>query len=118
MASVVLDNLAESIKVEDILKSYPSLSRESVQAVIAYAAELARERVVALPESITKRFERTAPRLRETMRYFDSAWASATRSRCRRSSLRIQTFADKRIEHPHSPSVTPARWMSDRAMLR
>jgi uncharacterized protein (DUF433 family) len=49
MASVVLDNLAEGIKVEDILKSYPSLSRESVQAVIAYAAELARERVVALP---------------------------------------------------------------------
>ena len=28
MASVVLDNLAEGIKVEDILKSYPSLSRE------------------------------------------------------------------------------------------
>ena len=49
MASVVLDNLAEGIKVEDILKSYPSLSRESVQAAIAYAAELARERVVALP---------------------------------------------------------------------
>lgn len=49
MASVVLDNLAEGVKVEDILKSYPSLSRESVQAVIAYAAELARERVVALP---------------------------------------------------------------------
>ena len=49
MASVVLDNLAEGSKVEDILKSYPSLSRESVQAVIAYAAELARERVVALP---------------------------------------------------------------------
>ena len=49
MASVVLDNLAEGIKVEDILKSYPSLSRESVQAVIAYAAELVRERVVALP---------------------------------------------------------------------
>ena len=49
MASVVLDNLAEGIKVEDILKSYPSLSRESVQAVIAYAAELARERVIALP---------------------------------------------------------------------
>ena len=49
MASVVLDNLAKGINVEEILKSYPSLSRESVQAAIAYAAELARERVVALP---------------------------------------------------------------------
>jgi uncharacterized protein (DUF433 family) len=49
MASVVLDNLAAGVSVEDMLKSYPSLSRESVQAAIAYAAELARERVVALP---------------------------------------------------------------------
>jgi uncharacterized protein (DUF433 family) len=49
MASVVLDNLAAGVSVEDILKSYPSLSRESVKAAIAYAAELARERVVALP---------------------------------------------------------------------
>ena len=49
MASVVLDNLAAGVSVEEILKSYPSLSREAVQASIAYAAELARERVVALP---------------------------------------------------------------------
>ena len=48
MASVVLDNRAAGVSVEEILKSYPSLSRESVQAAIAYAAELARERVVAL----------------------------------------------------------------------
>ncbi len=49
MASVVLDNLAAGVSIEEILKSYPSLSRESVKAAIAYAAELARERVVALP---------------------------------------------------------------------
>ena len=49
MASVVLDNLAAGVSVEEILGSYPSFSRESVQAAIAYAAELARERVVALP---------------------------------------------------------------------
>ena len=49
MASVVLDNLAAGVSIEEILKSYPSLSRESIKAAIAYAAELARERVVALP---------------------------------------------------------------------
>ncbi|NIM99395.1 MAG: DUF433 domain-containing protein [candidate division Zixibacteria bacterium] len=49
MVSVVLDNLAGGLKPEEIMASYPSLSREAVQAAIAYAAELARERVVALP---------------------------------------------------------------------
>jgi len=48
MASVVLDNLAAGVSIEEILESYPSLSRESIKAAIAYAAELARERVVAL----------------------------------------------------------------------
>ncbi len=47
MVSVVLDNLAAGQSVEKILESYPSLSEEGVQAAIAYAAELARERVVA-----------------------------------------------------------------------
>ena len=32
-----------------IVHSYPSLSREAIRAAIAYAAELARERVVSLP---------------------------------------------------------------------
>ena len=47
LASVVLDNLAAGLSVEELLQSYPTLSREAVQGVIAYAAELARERVVA-----------------------------------------------------------------------
>ncbi len=49
MASIILDNLAAGIGREEILKSYPSLTREDIQAVIAYAAELARERVVSFP---------------------------------------------------------------------
>lgn len=49
MVSVVLDNLAAGFSVDDILKSYPSLSRESVRAAIVYAAELSRERAVVLP---------------------------------------------------------------------
>ena len=47
--SVVLDNLAVGQGVEDILKSYPSLSREAIQATLAYAAEIAKERMIAIP---------------------------------------------------------------------
>ena len=49
MVSVVLDNLAAGLTIEEIVRSYPTLSREAVQAAIAYAAELTRERVVAMP---------------------------------------------------------------------
>lgn len=48
MVSVVLDNLAAGVATEEILKSYPSLTQEDISASIAYAAELARERVVPL----------------------------------------------------------------------
>jgi uncharacterized protein (DUF433 family) len=46
MVSVILDNLAAGVSTEEILKSYPSLSPEDIQAAIAYAAELARERII------------------------------------------------------------------------
>ncbi len=49
MVSVVLDNLAAGVTQEEILRSYPSLRPESIRAAVAYAAELARERVVDLP---------------------------------------------------------------------
>ena len=49
MVSVILDNLAADLTPDEILRSYPSLDREAVQAAITYAAELARERVVAIP---------------------------------------------------------------------
>jgi len=48
-ASVVLDNLAAGVSAEDILKSYPSLSREAISAALAYAAELSKERVLSVP---------------------------------------------------------------------
>ena len=48
MVSVVLDNLAAGLKPDEIINSYPSLSYEAVRAAIAYAAELARERIVML----------------------------------------------------------------------
>ncbi len=49
MVSVILDNLAVGLSVDDILQSYPTLTREAIQAALEYAAELARERVVSVP---------------------------------------------------------------------
>ncbi|MFM8172217.1 MAG: DUF433 domain-containing protein [Pirellulaceae bacterium] len=48
MVSVVLDNLAEGMQRDEILKGYPSLANEDIDAAIAYAAELTRERFVPL----------------------------------------------------------------------
>jgi uncharacterized protein (DUF433 family) len=50
MVSVVLDNFAAGLSVDEILNSYPSLTREAIQAAIAYAAELTREQIVLLPD--------------------------------------------------------------------
>jgi len=49
MVAVVLDNLAAGVPTEEILRSYPSLTGQDVQAAVAYAADLARERMVPLP---------------------------------------------------------------------
>ena len=46
MASVVLDNLAAGQSPDEIVRLYPTLRREDVTAAMAYAAELARERIV------------------------------------------------------------------------
>jgi len=47
MVSIVLDNLAAGESVEAILRSYPTLKVEDVQAALCYAAEGAKNRVVA-----------------------------------------------------------------------
>ncbi len=49
MVSVVLDNLAAGLTPDEIIQSYPALTRDAIQAAITYAAELAREKVVDLP---------------------------------------------------------------------
>jgi len=46
MASVVLDNLAAGLSPEEIMRSDPSITLEDVRASMAYAAVLARERLV------------------------------------------------------------------------
>lgn len=48
-ASVILDNLSAHVSPEEILDSYPSLTLEDIDAALAYAAELAREKTVELP---------------------------------------------------------------------
>ena len=53
MLSVILDNLAEGTSSEEIVASYPSLRVDDIHAAIAYAAELAREQVEAMPEGAT-----------------------------------------------------------------
>jgi len=44
--TVILDSLAEGSTKEDILRSFPSLRPEHIDAALAYAAELAREEVL------------------------------------------------------------------------
>ena len=49
MVSVILDNLAAGIKEDEILRSYPTLTLDDIRSTVAYAAELARERLIPLP---------------------------------------------------------------------
>ncbi len=47
--SLVLDLLAEGESAEAIIGEYPHLTREDVQACIAYGAEMSRERIIPIP---------------------------------------------------------------------
>jgi len=49
MVSVILDNLAAGAAPEQIIASYPALRPEDIRAALAYATELARERVIPTP---------------------------------------------------------------------
>ena len=49
--SLILDFLASGNSEADILEAYPRLQPEDIRAAIAYAAELARERIVPVPQS-------------------------------------------------------------------
>jgi uncharacterized protein (DUF433 family) len=46
---VILDNLAAGLTSEEIVAEYPSVADEDVKAAVAYAAELARERIRPVP---------------------------------------------------------------------
>jgi len=46
MVWIIVGCLANGDSVEEVLVAYPSLTREDVQAALAYAAEMTRERVI------------------------------------------------------------------------
>ena len=46
--SLILDLLAEGSLFEEILKEYPQLKQEDIQACIAYGAETTRERYIPI----------------------------------------------------------------------
>ena len=48
MITVILDNLAEGVSPEEILKSYPTLHPDDIKTAIAYGAELAKERIIPI----------------------------------------------------------------------
>ena len=48
LVTTMLDNLAAGMDADEIARSYPSVTREAVRAVLFYAAALANERGVAL----------------------------------------------------------------------
>ena len=47
--SLILDLLAGGATYDEILTSYPGLTREDIQACIAYGSEMTRERFVSIP---------------------------------------------------------------------
>ncbi len=47
--SLIVDNLAAGATEQEILDSYPSLTKEDIRVALAYAAEMARERYVNIP---------------------------------------------------------------------
>jgi uncharacterized protein (DUF433 family) len=47
--SLILDFMANGMSIEEILKEYPSLTKEDIRATIAYGAEMSRERYVEIP---------------------------------------------------------------------
>jgi uncharacterized protein (DUF433 family) len=47
--SVVLDNLAAGLPETEIFENYPTLPPEAPAAALAYAADLARDRILHIP---------------------------------------------------------------------
>ena len=48
MVYIILDNLTAGVSREEILKSYPTLQPEDIDAALAYASEVVRERIIPI----------------------------------------------------------------------
>jgi uncharacterized protein (DUF433 family) len=49
MVSVIIDDIAAHVSRKEILRSYPDLTPQDIDAALSYAAELTREGTVRLP---------------------------------------------------------------------
>lgn len=49
--SLILDALAGGDTVDDLLRGYPTITRDDIAAALAYGARLARERILPLARS-------------------------------------------------------------------
>ncbi len=47
--SLILDFLSKGMTIEEIIAEYPQLTKEDIYAVLAYGAEMTRERYVEIP---------------------------------------------------------------------
>lgn len=47
--SLLVDNLAAGVKEDELLQAYPQLTSQDIRAALAFAAEMTRERVMAVP---------------------------------------------------------------------
>ncbi len=56
--SVILEELAQGASSEDIVASHPALTREDVQAALAYASALARDAIIPVSAYPGARFLR------------------------------------------------------------
>lgn len=48
MVSIILDNLADGVSIDEILEEYPTIKKEDIQAAIQYASYLASERIIPI----------------------------------------------------------------------
>jgi uncharacterized protein (DUF433 family) len=47
--SLIVENLAEGVGEDEILRVYPQLKPDDIRAALAYAAEMTREHVIPIP---------------------------------------------------------------------
>jgi uncharacterized protein (DUF433 family) len=53
LVSVILDNLASGLTDDEILASYPPLTKDDIFAAINYAAEISKERIIPISKKVS-----------------------------------------------------------------
>ncbi|MDM8558331.1 DUF433 domain-containing protein [Candidatus Parabeggiatoa sp. HSG14] len=77
MVSMVLEDLAKGLTSDEILKNYPSLNQEAIQAALAFVAEITREQIFNELNLAPHREVRVAGRL-EAVRLSDYTFTLIT----------------------------------------